>query len=127
MTLTTSLTRAANSPAARGLRADSMDLRSYYDESLKCVRCGLCQAVCPTFAAERTEAAVARGKVQLVRALLEDRLEPSAGVRERLFLCLNFGSCTANCPSRVAVADIILAARAQLLSDLGQPAVERLL
>ena len=107
--------------------AASADLRSYYDESLKCVRCGLCQAVCPTFAVERREAAVARGKVQLVRALLEGRLAPSTPVRERLFLCLNCGACTANCPSGVAVADLILAARSQLLADLGQPAVERLL
>lgn len=106
---------------------DNVGLSAFYDESLKCVRCGLCQAVCPTFAVERTETAVARGKVQLVRALLEGRLAPSSAVRERLFLCLNCGACTANCPSGVAVADLMLAARAQLLRDVGQPAAERLL
>ena len=103
------------------------DLQGQYDETLKCVRCGLCQAVCPVFAVERSEAAVARGKVQLVRALLEGRVEPTPAVRERLFLCLNCGACTENCPSGVAVADIMLAGRAQLLREAGRPLVERLL
>ena len=107
--------------------ATDVNLRDYYDESLKCVRCGLCQAVCPVFAVERSESSVARGKVQIVRALLEQRIDPSAPARERIFLCLNCDACTANCPSGVAVTDVILAARAQLVRDLRQPLVERLL
>lgn len=102
------------------------DLKSYYDEALKCVRCGLCQAVCPVFAVDREESAVARGKVQLVRALLENRVEAGSPIRERLFTCLNCDACTANCPSGVAVTEVILGARAQMVADLGQPAVERI-
>ncbi|MDA8217533.1 MAG: (Fe-S)-binding protein [Dehalococcoidales bacterium] len=102
-------------------------LGRHYDESLKCVRCGLCQAVCPVFGADHREASVARGKVQLVRAVLEERLDLSASLRDRIYLCLNCGACTENCPSGVAVADIIAAARGALLARLGQPAVERLL
>ncbi|MHB1132908.1 MAG: (Fe-S)-binding protein [Chloroflexota bacterium] len=103
------------------------DLQAQYDETLKCVRCGLCQAVCPVYAVERNEAAVARGKVQLVRGLLEGRLQATQAVRERLFLCLNCGACTANCPSGVAVSEVMLAGRAQLLREVGRPLVERLL
>jgi glycolate oxidase iron-sulfur subunit len=106
--------------------SERTELHAYYDETLKCVRCGLCQGVCPVFGAERTESAVARGKVQIVRALLEDRLEPTSPLRERIFLCLNCEACEANCPSGVAVSDVILAARAQLRQELGQPALERL-
>lgn len=106
--------------------AKEANLQSFYDESLKCVRCGLCQAVCPVYAVERHESAVARGKVQIVRALLEERIEPSSPARERLFLCLNCEACTANCPSGVEVTDVILAGRAQMMEDLGQPAVERI-
>ncbi len=101
-------------------------LRDYYDESLKCVRCGLCQAVCPVFAVDRGESAVARGKVQIVRAILEERIAPSSPARERIFFCLNCDACTANCPSGVAVTDVILAARAQLRRDLGAGALEQL-
>ncbi len=108
-------------------REDGEGLQAYYDEALRCVRCGLCQAVCPVYAVEQSEASVARGKVQLARALLEGRLEPSPAVRERLFLCLNCGACTANCPSGVNVAKLMLATRAQLLRDVGRPAVEGLL
>ncbi|MHB1005085.1 MAG: (Fe-S)-binding protein [Chloroflexota bacterium] len=102
-------------------------LASYYDETLKCVRCGLCQAVCPVFAVERSESAVARGKVQIVRAVLENRIGGDASVRERVFACLNCDACTANCPSGVAITEVVLAARAELRRTLGQPAVERLL
>lgn len=103
------------------------DLRAFYDETLKCARCGLCQAVCPVFGVEHTESSVARGKVQIARAMLEDRLDASSPVRERVFLCLNCEACQTNCPSGVAVTDVILATRAQLLRDLGQPALERLI
>lgn len=106
---------------------DGADLRAYYDETLKCARCGLCQAVCPVFSVERTESSVARGKVQIARALLEDRLDASSPVRERVFLCLNCEACEANCPSGVAITGVILATRNQLLRDLGQPALERLI
>lgn len=102
-----------------------METKLGLDEALKCIRCGLCQPVCPVFGAIGSEPSVARGKVQLIRALGEGKLRPSEALKKFVFLCLNCGACTANCPSGVRVSDLILEARAQLVSELGQPFVEK--
>ena len=97
------------------------------DEALKCIRCGLCQAVCPVFGAVGSEPSVARGKVQLIRALDEGNLSPSDALKKFVFLCLNCGACTANCPSGVNIGELIVTARAHLMAELGQPYVEKFL
>jgi glycolate oxidase iron-sulfur subunit len=40
----------------------------------KCVRCGLCQSVCPVFAELEKESGVARGKVSLIRKVFSGDL-----------------------------------------------------
>jgi len=89
-------------------------LAAYYNEAVRCIRCGLCQGVCPTFGVLRTEGAVARGKVQLAKALAEGTLAPSATMRERLFRCLDCNACVQSCPSGVKVTDLLATAKGEL-------------
>jgi heterodisulfide reductase subunit D len=89
-------------------------LAAYYDEAVRCIRCGLCQGVCPVFGVLRTEGAVARGKVQLAKGLAEGTLAPSATMRERLFRCLDCNACVQSCPSGVQVTDLLAAAKGEL-------------
>jgi Fe-S oxidoreductase len=89
-------------------------LAAYYDEAVRCIRCGLCQGVCPVFGVLRTEGAVARGKVQLAKGLAEGTLAPSATMRERLFRCLDCNACVQSCPSGVKVTDLLAAAKGEL-------------
>ncbi|MCL5074146.1 MAG: (Fe-S)-binding protein [Chloroflexi bacterium] len=98
-----------------------------YAESLRCIRCGLCQAQCPVFDVLRLEPGVARGKVQLARALWEGKLGPSTPLREMVHQCLSCEACTDNCPSGVKVGTLLLEARAALVEELGLPAVESLI
>lgn len=102
-------------------------LDEWYEMSLKCMRCGLCRSVCPVFDVLGTESSVSRGKVQLIRALLERRLEPTGTLKQMVSLCLNCGACTADCPSGVRAHEMILSARAELLEKLGQPMMERMI
>ncbi len=79
-----------------------------------CIHCGMCLAECPTYRALRVETDSPRGRIELVRAVHEGRLdldEPSFA--EHIFLCLDCRGCESACPSGVEYGKIIEAARAQ--------------
>lgn len=94
-------------------------LQTLQEQLAICNRCGLCQAVCPLFAATGREADVARGKLALLHGLAHDLFQDPGAVLERLQRCLLCGACAANCPSGVRVLEIFLRARAILTSYLG--------
>jgi glycolate oxidase iron-sulfur subunit len=96
------------------------------DQLIVCMRCGMCQAVCPVFAETGREADVARGKLALLDGLLQEMFADPTGVSERLNRCLLCGSCAANCPSGVDVLDIFLKARAILTGVMGLSPAKRL-
>ncbi|MDR3570060.1 MAG: (Fe-S)-binding protein [Syntrophobacteraceae bacterium] len=90
-----------------------------------CMRCGMCQAVCPLFAETGREADVARGKLALLDGLIHEMFKDPEGVAERLSRCLLCGSCAANCPSGVKVLDIFFKARVILTGYMGLNPVKR--
>jgi glycolate dehydrogenase iron-sulfur subunit len=92
-----------------------------------CMRCGMCQAVCPLFAETGREADVARGKLALLDGLLQEMFKDPEGVYERLNRCLLCGSCAANCPSGVSVLEIFIKARAILTGFIGLSPSKKLL
>ena len=96
------------------------------DQLIVCMRCGMCQAVCPVFAETGREADVARGKLALLDGLILQIFKKPEGVNERLTRCLLCGSCAANCPSGVKVLDIFLKARAILVGYMGLHPAKRL-
>jgi glycolate oxidase iron-sulfur subunit len=100
-------------------------MRQLEDQMVVCMRCGMCQAVCPVFAQTGREADVARGKLVLLDGLLQEMLNDPEAVRQRLQRCLLCGSCAANCPSGVNVFDIFLKARAILAGYLGLPPLKK--
>jgi glycolate oxidase iron-sulfur subunit len=102
-------------------------MRELEDRLVTCMRCGMCQAVCPLFAQTGREADVARGKLALLDGLLKEMLSDAQGVMERLNKCLLCGSCEANCPSGVDVLGIFMQARAILTGYMGLPPAKRIL
>jgi len=81
-------------------------MRELEDQLVVCMRCGLCQAVCPVFEQTGREADVARGKLALLDGLMQKLFSDPQGVYERLNRCLLCGSCATNCPSGVSVLEI---------------------
>lgn len=91
----------------------------------ECVKCGVCQAHCPTYQISKKEGAVARGKIALAAALLDGE----AGLEERLqqdiSMCLMCGSCVNKCPNKVPTNEIVGAIRRQITDDQGLSLVGR--
>lgn len=97
------------------------------DQLVSCMRCGMCQAVCPIYGQTGREADVARGKIALLEGLAHEMVKDPAGVQDKVTRCLLCGSCAANCPSGVKALDIFLKARTILTGYMGLPTVKKLI
>ncbi|MFO7714297.1 (Fe-S)-binding protein [Desulfosarcina sp.] len=102
-------------------------MRELENQLVVCMKCGMCQAVCPVFDQTGREADVARGKLALLNGLMESMFDDPEGVYQRLNKCLLCGSCAANCPSGVSVQEIFLKARAILTGFMGLSPAKRLI
>jgi len=85
----------------------------------KCVRCGVCQSVCPVFAELQKETSVARGKVSLIRKVFSGGIGYSGKLPMHLLQCLGCGACSENCANGVKADELILAARALMVESKG--------
>lgn len=96
------------------------------DEIQKCMKCGNCQAVCPVFSVEKTEAGVARGKIALADAILKRKIDlDDPDLYDRVFNCLVCKSCMQNCPPQVNFDKIILALRSAIVKKKGLHPLKR--
>ncbi len=91
----------------------------------KCMQCGNCQAVCPIYKENHKEVGAARGKIKLVEALLEGKIEMSEGLADRFLLCTTCGACTQICPCDVHFDKIVLGARAEAVRKKGLPPIKK--
>ncbi len=109
----------------RELRILSRRLMTLDDRIVACMKCGLCQAVCPMFGASMMEADVARGKLALVGNLAREMFDDPEAVAEKLGRCLLCGSCEAACPSGVKIMDVFLEARELVHEYLGLSPIKK--
>ncbi len=94
-------------------------LREYEQVLNQCVRCGACQAHCPAYLQERTEGAVARGKLALAQAMIKGEMQAGKHLSEDMSMCLLCGSCVIKCPNHVPTDKIIGAVRRELTKKSG--------
>jgi glycolate oxidase iron-sulfur subunit len=88
----------------------ALDLPELY----QCVHCGLCLNQCPTYRALRLEPESPRGRIHLVKAAAEGRVELNDRFKDHLYLCLLCRACETACPSGVQYGRIAESAREQL-------------
>src|SRR6187549_156090 len=82
-----------------------------YDKSLACIHCGLCLSSCPTYLETGDENNSPRGRIHLMRAWQEGRLEVAGEPVRHLDLCLGCRACEAACPSGVEYGALLEATR----------------
>jgi glycolate oxidase iron-sulfur subunit len=92
-----------------------------YELFLDCVHCGLCTSACPTYLELGTEMDSPRGRIYLMRALTDGRIELSTEVRRHLDLCLDCRACESACPSGVQYGKLIEPFRIHLAQTAPQP------
>jgi glycolate oxidase iron-sulfur subunit len=91
-----------------------------------CVHCGFCLQACPTYLALGDENDSPRGRLVLMRGLVEGTLSPTDPlVGTHLDQCLGCRGCETACPSGVPYGQLLEATRATLIADRPIPSVAR--
>lgn len=85
-----------------------------YSVVQQCMHCGMCLPACPTYTATLLERSSPRGRIALMRAIADDRLEVSRTFAEELYFCLGCLACTSACPAGVDYATLFEQARAEI-------------
>ena len=92
-----------------------------------CVHCGFCTATCPTYVLLGDELDSPRGRIYLIKEMLEKNQRPTADVVKHVDRCLSCLACMTTCPSGVNYMHLVDQARVRIEKDYSRPIGERLL
>jgi glycolate oxidase iron-sulfur subunit len=92
-----------------------------------CVHCGFCTATCPTYVLDGNELDSPRGRIYLIKDMLENDRPATADVVQHIDRCLSCLACMTTCPSGVHYMHLVDHARAHIEETYRRPVIERLL
>lgn len=100
------------------MNANTKQLREefQYDKTSKCVQCGYCLPVCPTYLTMGKETHSPRGRINLIKLVGEGRITDLTALEEPLNLCLGCRACETACPLGVEYGAILESAKAALVN-----------
>ena len=92
----------------------------------RCVHCGFCTATCPTYQVLGDELDGPRGRIYLIKEVLEGN-EPTRATQQHLDRCLTCRNCETTCPSGVQYGHLIDIGRQIVEQKVQRPVVEQLM
>jgi glycolate oxidase iron-sulfur subunit len=90
-----------------------------------CVHCGFCTATCPTYVLDGNELDSPRGRIYLIKDMLEHDRAATAEVTEHIDRCLSCLACMTTCPSGVHYMHLVDHARAHIERTYKRPLRDR--
>jgi glycolate oxidase iron-sulfur subunit len=103
------------------------DLREADKILRACVHCGFCTATCPTYVLLGDELDSPRGRIYLIKEMLEKDEKPTAEVVKHIDRCLSCLACMTTCPSGVHYMHLVDQARVRIEQQYTRPLSDRLL
>ncbi|MEE2659132.1 MAG: (Fe-S)-binding protein [Candidatus Latescibacterota bacterium] len=98
---------ADQTAAASGSPLQGLD----YSVVQQCMHCGLCLPTCPTYALTLRERSSPRGRIAMMRAIADGRIETTRQFGEEMYFCLGCLACQTACPAGVDYAMLFESAR----------------
>src|SRR5438876_1385704 len=92
-----------------------------------CVHCGFCTATCPTYVLLGDELDSPRGRIYLIKEMLEKDKPPTPEVVKHIDRCLSCLACMTTCPSGVNYMHLVDQARVRIERDYTRPLIDRML
>src|SRR3989440_5234571 len=92
-----------------------------------CVHCGFCTATCPTYVLDGNELDSPRGRIYLIKEMLEHDAPATPDVVTHIDRCLSCLACMTTCPSGVHYMHLVDHARAHIETTYTRPFIERIL
>jgi glycolate oxidase iron-sulfur subunit len=92
-----------------------------------CVHCGFCTATCPTYVLLGDELDSPRGRIYLIKEMLEKDKPPTQEVVKHIDRCLSCLACMTTCPSGVNYMHLVDQARVRIEKQYTRPLFERAL
>jgi len=93
----------------------------------KCVHCGFCNATCPTYQLLGDELDGPRGRIYLIKDMIENKKPASAKIVKHIDRCLSCYSCMTTCPSGVNYMHLIDHGRSHIEKTYKRPFNERII
>ena len=90
-----------------------------------CVHCGFCTATCPTYVTLGNELDSPRGRIYLIKEMLENDRAADAGIVKHIDRCLSCLSCMSTCPSGVHYMHLVDHARAHIEKTYKRSIIDR--
>ncbi|SET49899.1 glycolate oxidase iron-sulfur subunit [Salinibacillus kushneri] len=102
--------------------------RMDYDELLNCMRCGFCLPSCPTYLETgKDEAHSPRGRIALMKGVVDGNIEPDEEVKKSLDMCLGCRACEPVCPSGVNYGHLLEEARDIIYQNQKTPFFQKII
>jgi glycolate oxidase iron-sulfur subunit len=92
-----------------------------------CVHCGFCTATCPTYVLLGDELDSPRGRIYLIKEMLENDRPATADVAKHIDRCLSCLACMTTCPSGVHYMHLVDHARAHVEETYRRPWADRIM